>query len=85
MGHCCRPGCGWHTPHAVAQQTPPSALAEQTPPAVAQHAPGAAAQQAPPTGVGTVGCQLPDGEATFDSLMSGTMNVNHLQFRIIRV
>jgi hypothetical protein len=34
---------------------------------------------------GTAGCQLPNGEATFDSLTSGMMNVNHLQFRIIRV
>jgi hypothetical protein len=30
---------------------------------------------------GIVGCQLPDGETTSSALVSGMMNVNHLQFR----
>jgi hypothetical protein len=34
---------------------------------------------------GTVGCQLPDGEATSKALVSGTTDVNHLQFRSRRV
>jgi hypothetical protein len=34
---------------------------------------------------GTGGCQLPDGEMTYGALASGTMDVNHLQFRSRRV
>jgi hypothetical protein len=34
---------------------------------------------------GTIGDQLPDGEATSGALESGTMDVNHLQFRSRRV
>jgi hypothetical protein len=34
---------------------------------------------------GTAGCQLPDGEATSSAIVSGTMDVNHLQFRSRRV
>jgi hypothetical protein len=44
MGHCCRPGYGWHLPRVVAQQASPSVVAQQTPPTLAQHAPVVVAQ-----------------------------------------
>jgi hypothetical protein len=34
---------------------------------------------------GTAGCQLPNGKMTSSALVSGTMNVNLLQFRDRRV
>jgi hypothetical protein len=34
---------------------------------------------------GTTRCQLPDGEVTLGALVSGTTDVNHLQFRSRRV
>jgi hypothetical protein len=34
---------------------------------------------------GTTGCQLPNGEMTPGTLMSGTTDVDHLQFRSRRV
>jgi hypothetical protein len=34
---------------------------------------------------GTAGCQLPDRKVTSGALVSGMMNLNHLQFRSRRV
>jgi hypothetical protein len=34
---------------------------------------------------GTMGCQMPDDKMISSALVSGTMNVNHVQFRDRRV